>query len=217
VTILLDTPLLKVAQKNQSEFQIIATAGWTPNEARPSFSPEPMTSARAAQKVLAKQMHRMISKRILAAGTPPYGTIYRSYYYAGTSRVAVRVQESDGGNEVYYLLSDHLGSSSVSYRASNGSTQMQYYKPWGEIRPTTSGNILPTDYTYTGQRSYRYIKLSWYGSRWYDLARIMHPGNQGFLVDHPFTQTFQFSTPMGVVLGCNPSSLNHGVTQVPAA
>ena len=38
--------------------------------------------------------------------------------------------------------------------------------PWGESR-TDAGTTL-TDYGFTGQRKNSYIKLTWFGSRWYD-------------------------------------------------
>ena len=51
-----------------------------------------------------------------------------------------------------YLLTDHLGSTSVTYNPANGQSVTQLYKPWGEPRwPNPS--TLPTDYRFTGQRS----------------------------------------------------------------
>jgi RHS repeat-associated protein len=54
----------------------------------------------------------------------------------------------------------------VSYRADGGETRTQSYKPWGELRG--SGNSLPTDRTYTGQRAEFEIGLYFYQSRFYD-------------------------------------------------
>ncbi len=62
----------------------------------------------------------------------------------------MRVQVSGSTDQVYYLLTDHLGSTTVSYRSDGGEARYQSYKPWGELRG--SGNSLPTDWTYTGQR-----------------------------------------------------------------
>ena len=47
-------------------------------------------------------------------------------------------------------------------------TRYQSYKPWGELRG--SGNSLPTDRTYTGQRWSESIGLSFYNARWLDSA-----------------------------------------------
>ena len=48
--------------------------------------------------------------------------------------------------------------------------------PWGESRKGGAGTTL-TDYGFTGQRKNSYIKLVWYGSRWFDpeLARFIQP------------------------------------------
>ncbi|MEA3439771.1 MAG: RHS repeat-associated core domain-containing protein, partial [Chloroflexota bacterium] len=100
----------------------------------------------------------------------PEGQVWKTYYYAGSQRVAMRVQDDIGGDEVYYLLGDHLGSTSVSYRLSDGDTITQFYYPWGAVRPGP-GNTLPTNYTFTGQRSEMdSFGLMYYNARWYDPA-----------------------------------------------
>jgi RHS repeat-associated protein len=82
--------------------------------------------------------------------------------------VAVRVQgdPEPGNNGLFYLLGDHLGSTSVTYRSDGGQTITQLYKAWGEVRYASGG--LPTRYTFTGQYSESDINLLWYSSRWYD-------------------------------------------------
>jgi YD repeat-containing protein len=72
------------------------------------------------------------------------------YYSLGGQRVAMRKEPTGQADTLYYLFSDHLGSTSVSYRATDGITTTQRYYPWGTIRPGPS-NVLPTDYTFTGQ------------------------------------------------------------------
>jgi hypothetical protein len=66
------------------------------------------------------------------------GVIWRSYYYAGGARIAMR-EDSDEGTEVFYILSDHLGSTSkvVQVDAVQDTvevTAQQWYTPWGETR-----------------------------------------------------------------------------------
>jgi hypothetical protein len=39
---------------------------------------------------------------------------WRSYYFVGNKRVAMRVQEGSWSNEISYFLSDHLGSTSMT-------------------------------------------------------------------------------------------------------
>ena len=76
-------------------------------------------------------------------------TTTRTYYSAGGQRVGLRTITGTD-NKLYYLLTDHLGSTSVSYRSDSGQTVTQKYMPWGELR---SGGPLPTKYSYTGQYS----------------------------------------------------------------
>ena len=94
------------------------------------------------------------------------------YYYAGITRVAMRV----GSNNPKWLLSDHLGSQSIvaSYDGLTEEGELRY-KAWGESR--YSSGTTPTKRQYTGQISDSYINLYWYNSRWYDpaLSRWIQP------------------------------------------
>ena len=99
----------------------------------------------------------------------------KKYYYAGSTRVAVRTGTADP----LWLLGDHLGSTSrtANYDGSPYANGWQLYKPWGEKRYPSGASGLPTTYRYTGQRQDSYINLYWYGSRWYDdsLGRFIQP------------------------------------------
>jgi hypothetical protein len=53
-------------------------------------------------------------------------------------------------SEVRYLLTDHLGSTSIVADTNGVKVAETRYKPWGEVRYTSGTS--PTDYTYTGQR-----------------------------------------------------------------
>ncbi len=125
-----------------------------------------------------------------------------SYYYAGGTRVAMRAGTPITGT-VNYLVGDHLGSSSVSYRADGGQTATQRYYPWGTIRPGPA-NALPTDYTFTGQKLDASAGLLYYGARYYDaqLGRFLQadtlvpqPGNPqalnryAYAANNPVTQS----------------------------
>lgn len=80
------------------------------------------------------------------------------YYQGGAMRV---------GGTVYYTLSDHIGSTSITLNNSGTKTAEMRYKAWGEVR-YENGN-LQTDRTYTGQRSYSDdFGLMFYNARWYD-------------------------------------------------
>ena len=70
------------------------------------------------------------------------------------------------GSTRYFLLSDHLGSTTVTANSSGAFYAELRFKAWGETR--YSSGTTPTSLRYTGQRQEDYIKLYWYGSRWYD-------------------------------------------------
>jgi RHS repeat-associated protein len=139
------------------------------NKVLAAYHPAPAVRVKAATSFhsLLKRLPAVqaISLLNLVRGT---GVVWRSYYYAGTARIAMR-EVSDEGTEVYYLLTDHLGSTSTvvyydEYDVMHVKAQ-QKYKPWGEVRQVTGE--LPTDYTYTGQRSTSW-GLQFYRARWYD-------------------------------------------------
>ncbi len=108
---------------------------------------------------------------------PPNYSEWRSYYYEGTQRIAMRVQ---GGSRPYsgessYLLSDHLGSTALTISANGATLNGELrYKAWGETR-YTSGTTL-TSRRYTGQLAAE-AGLYFYGARWYDgsLGRFVQP------------------------------------------
>ena len=91
--------------------------------------------------------------------------------YIGAMRIAVRklsIQNNVQADELYYLFGDHLGSTSVSYLVGGSNTDLQTYKPWGEV--LTAGS-LPTKYSYTGQYSeVDLFGLVYFNARWYDPA-----------------------------------------------
>ena len=107
--------------------------------------------------------------------------VVTKYYFAGAQRVAMRT-----GSMLYYLLGDHLGSTSLTADASGQVVSELRYTAWGEVR-YASGDT-PTKYQFTGQYSYvGEFGLHFYNARWYDsyLGRfaqadtIIPPGVQG--------------------------------------
>ena len=112
---------------------------------------------------------------MLLTGTPPTGEKWSSYYYAGGQRIAMRIQDPASPtdtNAVYYPLTDHLGSTSVTANENGAYHSELRYKPWGAIRwdsANYSGNATPTDFGFTGQRSHESdFGLLFYSARWYD-------------------------------------------------
>jgi len=92
--------------------------------------------------------------------------IVKKYYSVAGQRVAMR---SNG--VLYYLHSDHLGSTSLTTNETGAVVAAQRYLPYGEVRwinssPELSGT-LPTDLTYTGQRSENGPGLMDYRARFY--------------------------------------------------
>ena len=66
-----------------------------------------------------------------------------------------------------YLISDHLGSTSLVVDSLGQEVAKQTYLPFGEIWGSSVAG-LPTDYTFTGQREAEEIGLMYYVARWYD-------------------------------------------------
>ncbi len=97
------------------------------------------------------------------------------YYYAGSTRIAMRSCTS-GGTCLGFklLLGDHLGSTSITTDSSGNNPITQSYYPWGEKR--WSSGTIPTTFQYTGQRREKDLGpaggegLYYYGARWYDPA-----------------------------------------------
>ena len=69
---------------------------------------------------------------------------------------------------LHWLLTDHLGSTMKSVKASDGATSERRYRAWGEARFVNG--TTPTNYRYTGQYEQPEIGLYYYGARWYDTA-----------------------------------------------
>ncbi len=71
----------------------------------------------------------------------------RKYYYAGAQRLATR----QGIGALYFLLGDHLGSTSITADGSSGAYVAEVrYMPFGRDRYVNG--TTPTTYRYTGQR-----------------------------------------------------------------
>jgi RHS repeat-associated protein len=99
----------------------------------------------------------------------PAGQLWRSYYFAGSTRVAMRVDGDPDAtkNGVFYLVGDHLGSTSLTLDSNGNKIGELRYKPFGETRYTWGST--PTDRRFTGQRSEEATlgSLYDYGARFY--------------------------------------------------
>jgi RHS repeat-associated protein len=96
-------------------------------------------------------------------------TTMKKYYYASGQRIAMRQ-----GSTLYFLLTDHLGSTAVTATSGGGWYGELRYYPWGGTRYDTG--TTPTSYRYTGQRQAE-VGLYYYGARYYDpqVGRFVSP------------------------------------------
>jgi RHS repeat-associated protein len=70
------------------------------------------------------------------------------------------------GDVVYYLHTDHLGSTSLTTDITGTLVAETRYLPYGEERWTNEAQ--PTDFTFTGQRAEAGFRLMDYNARYYD-------------------------------------------------
>ena len=112
------------------------------------------------------------------------GSEITKYYFAGSTRIAMRKYQIPQPMMVEYMLSDHLGSTSLTADANGNKVLEIRYKAWGEIRATWTSSPSTTPaykvplYQYTGQAAYlddpltsgvtEGFGLMFYNARWYD-------------------------------------------------
>jgi len=140
------------------------------------------------------------------------GSTVTKYYFAGTSRIAMRVNST-----LSYLLTDHLGSTSITANSNGALVSELRYKPWGETR--YSNGTTPTKYTYTGQYSnVSDFGLYFYNARWYDPAlgrfaqadSIVPGGVQGWdRYAYTNNNPVRYTDPSGH-MGCRPGEKRPG-------
>jgi len=90
------------------------------------------------------------------------------YYYAGSQRIALRRSSYASDNGLFWLLTDHLGSTAITANSNGTRVAELRYKAWGETRYTYGAT--PTTYRFTGQRLDESTGLMYYGARYYDPA-----------------------------------------------
>jgi YD repeat-containing protein len=90
-------------------------------------------------------------------------TVVKKYYTAGAKTIAMRTIEGST-NTLNWLLTDHLGSTSVSANEDGSWNSTIKYTAFGESRE--SSGITPTKYRYTGQLLEAEVGLYYYVARW---------------------------------------------------
>lgn len=83
------------------------------------------------------------------------------FFSAAGQRVAMRK-----GAILSYLIPDFLGSSSVALNNDGSIQAVQLFSPYGAVR--YSDQVMPTDYSFTGQRLDSVTGLLYYNARYYD-------------------------------------------------
>jgi RHS repeat-associated protein/uncharacterized repeat protein (TIGR01451 family) len=121
----------------------------------------PATGAYTAVVTAGNTLSVMTATTQVTITGAPEPTIAK-YYYHGGQRVAMRQ-----GDVVYYLYSDHLGSSSLTTDHTGAPVAQTRYLPYGEER-WAGGTTQPTDFTFTNQRVERSFGLMDYRARFYD-------------------------------------------------
>jgi len=73
-----------------------------------------------------------------------------------------------------WLLSDHLGSTTIAATSAGTLSGERRYQAWGWAR--YSSGTVPTTFRFTGQRQF-VLGLYYYGARWYDpiTGRFIQP------------------------------------------
>jgi hypothetical protein len=96
---------------------------------------------------------------------PPANTTWRVYYYANGQPIAMReLPPGNAAGTLYFLHSDHLGSTSAVTNLSGSVVARQWYDPYGAVRASTG--TLPTKRTFTGQLADE-TGLYFYNARYY--------------------------------------------------
>jgi RHS repeat-associated protein len=105
------------------------------------------------------------------------------HYYAGGQHIATRIDDGVD-DELYYILSDHLGSTSVVADAQGDKVGHVVYDPFGEILESTVPLTI-TDRLFTGYRWDGTIGLYDANARFYDpaLGQFTQPDS---LVPQPY-------------------------------
>ena len=141
-------------------------------------------------------------------------TTIRKTYSAGSTSIAVRTIINGTEDTLNWLLSDHLGSASITTTADGTWFSELRYSAFGETR--YSSGITSTDYRYTGQLQQADINLYYYNARYYDPAlgrfvqsdtmvprvgsseamdRYSYAANNPIIYNDPSGHCYNYSTP----------------------
>ncbi len=93
--------------------------------------------------------------------------VARNHYFLGNINLAVDVL-SGTNTGVYYVLSDHLGSSSLTTNPFGNMIDRTEYAPYGSIVATAATQNIGNNYKFTGKEADAENNLQYFGARYYD-------------------------------------------------
>jgi RHS repeat-associated protein len=93
--------------------------------------------------------------------------VARNHYFLGTINLALDVL-SGTNTGVYYVLSDHLGSSSLTTNSFGNMIDRTEYAPYGSIVATAATQNIGNSYKFTGKEADSENNLQYFGARYYD-------------------------------------------------
>ncbi len=81
---------------------------------------------------------------------------------------SIKIATINNNDNPYYILGDHLNSSSILTDGSGATAQLSDYKPFGSINYDNKLVDLKNDYSFTGQEYDEESSLQYYGARYMD-------------------------------------------------
>ncbi len=95
--------------------------------------------------------------------------VARNHYFLGNINLAV--EPLSGPNSgIYYVLTDHLGSSSLTTNSYGNMIDRTEYTPYGAIVATATTQDIGNKYKFTGKELDGETNLSYFGARYYNQA-----------------------------------------------
>jgi RHS repeat-associated protein len=80
----------------------------------------------------------------------------------------IKLATINNDNNPYFIISDHLNSSSILTNSTGTIAEITDYKPYGTTSYTNTAQDLKDDYTFTGQEYDEENNLQYYGARYLD-------------------------------------------------
>jgi RHS repeat-associated protein len=156
-------------QMGQAVTSTIVWQGWLTGTNQSSSSYSGKVGYQYYFRVKARDRAGNQNSAWVQAGPYTISQLVTKYYLLGSQRVAMRK-----GSVVYYLHSDHLGSTSLTTDVGGAVVSQACYLPYGQERWVSGGS--PTDFGFTGQRNDSFGLMD-FNARFYSpfLGRFVSP------------------------------------------